>query len=68
MIKKHTAIKLIIGIQSGSGTPNRDSYPKEWRGECVEWMNPHFHLGMEYGYILALMHMFNITKREVENG
>lgn len=64
---KKEAIKIIYDIQTGGGTPNRDSYPKEWRGECAEWMNPMFHLGMEYGYILALMHTFNITKKEVDN-
>ena len=66
-MNKSEAIKIIVGIQNGNGTPDRDSYPKEWRGELADWLNPYFHLGMEYGYILALMHTFDISKEEVDN-
>lgn len=68
MNKKET-IELINKIRGGSGIPNRDSYPKVWRGSIAEsdWNNSNFHYGMEYGYILALMHNFNLTQGEVDN-
>ena len=36
---------------------DREKYPKDRIGEIaqVNWNNPIFTLGMEYGYILALM-------------
>lgn len=66
-MNKKEAIKIVVKIQNGCGTPDRNSYPKEWRGQIAEWLNPQFHLGMEYGYILALLHSFNISKEEVDN-
>lgn len=49
-------------IHDGSGV-DRDNYPKSWRGEIANemWDTPQFGLGMEYGYILAMLDLINGT-------
>lgn len=56
------AVQIIKRIQNGEGVA-RDTYPVEWRGRVARsvWNDGVFTLGIEYGYILALTHVFGIA-------
>jgi len=65
-LKKRKAINEIRFIQSGIGI-NKDSFPDSMKGSLAigNWRDEKFSLGMEYGYILALMEAFEITEEEL---
>lgn len=60
-MNKKEAIKTIKEIRIGSGL-DREKYPESKKGALAKdnWYDGKFSLGMEYGYILALMDIFNI--------
>lgn len=66
-IMKKQAIKKIEKIQSDSGI-NREKFPKNMIGKIAldNWDNGLFSLGMEYGYILALLDIFKIRMRNLK--
>jgi len=64
---KKLAIETIKSIQSGEGLV-RNRFPDSMKGRLAKnlWNEGHFHLGMEYGAILALMDIFDITVKDLK--
>lgn len=64
---KKEAIKHIKDIQNGSGV-KRDNFPEYMKGSIVKdnWNNSIFTIGIEYGYIIGIMNLFNITKENLK--
>lgn len=65
MVKdKQYAIDLIKKIQNGKWDRNN---PKPPTGELADdnWLDSKFSLGMEYGAIVVLMQLFNISKKDL---
>jgi len=63
---KTQAIAEIIDIQCGGGI-DRSKFPDTMKGSIPRklWNDCSWGLAMEYGYILALMDVFGITKEEL---
>lgn len=62
---KQSAIDKIKGITGGDGSYQlRTRYPESMKGEIAKsyWDDGVFTLGFEYGYIQALMDVFEITE------
>jgi len=66
MKTKAEVIAKIKAIQSGGGV-KRDSFPDSMKGEIpkAHWDDGLFTLGLEYGYMIALMDVFEITEGEI---
>ena len=60
---KRSVVRRIVDIQSGLMS-DRDEFPESMKGEIAKdiWLESKFDLGMEYGYILALMQIFDISE------
>jgi DNA-directed RNA polymerase subunit RPC12/RpoP len=65
-LTKNEAIEKIVKIRVGFGV-YRTAFPEELKGEIAKniWDDGAFTLGIEYGYIIALMDTFEITEREI---
>ena len=61
---RELVITKIKEIQNGSGV-NWKNLPENIRGDIFEPFNGLFSLGMEYGYILALVELFDISTEEL---
>ena len=66
---REQAIKEIKEITGGAGV-DRDRYPNGMRGRFAQslWDDGAFTLGIEYGYVLALMDAYSITESELNAG
>ena len=66
-MNKTEAILWFKTIQSVYGI-NRDSFPKEMKGEiaCVLWDDNNFTYGLEYGALIALQKIYNITTEDLK--
>lgn len=64
---KEEAIKWIKAIQSGSGV-KRDNFPEDMKGSIVKdnWHDSIFTLGLEYGFIIGLMEVLNLTEEDLK--
>jgi len=68
-MKKQEAIQWIKDIQDGKF--NQDEFIDEMPLGSIATNNWHeglFSYGMEYGAILAVMKIFDLTKEDLENG
>ena len=65
-MNKKSAIKKIVSIQSGHGV-DRKKFPESLKGEIAKrnWNEGIFTFGIEYGYILALLEVFEISKEDL---
>jgi len=65
---KIQALEIICLIQKGKGIPKRNSFPKKMKSLIAEknWYDGRFSLGMEYGYILGLIHSFKIKYKDIK--
>lgn len=63
---KEEAVKTVKRIQHGDGL-DRDNFPEKMKAILAKelWGSGEFSYGMEYGYILALIHIFNLTDKEL---
>ena len=66
------ALKWFEDIQNGNGV-DRMSFPDDFKGEMAKdaWHNTEFAYGIEYGVLIALDRIYNITKtikEREENG
>jgi hypothetical protein len=61
------AIARIYEITSGSGVDRQTALAVIQRGEIAErhWNDGLFTLGIEYGYLLALVDVFNLTAADI---
>lgn len=68
MINKKQAIEWIKSIKDGCGI-NNNKIPFKLRDPDAQqfWDRPIFSLGMEYGYILCLIDLFEITVEDLRN-
>jgi len=64
-LRKMGAIAKIKNIQKSEGIA-RDSFPEEMKPNENMWENGNFSYGMEYGYILCLLHIYNITEEDLQ--
>ena len=64
---KPAAIAMFKEITGGAGL-ERDSFPKEWKGRLAHknWDDPMFTLGLEYGALIMLMKIFNVTPEDLK--
>lgn len=65
MTREH-AIIWIKEIQNGEGV-NMNKFPADMKGEIAKklWSDATFSYGVEYGVMLALMEVFNITRDDL---
>ena len=68
MISRDDALKKINEITNGSGVDRDQFTDKVRRGQiAIEfWNDPRFSLGFEYGFVCALVDVFNITREEID--
>jgi len=64
MTNRKQAIEWIKEIQTGKFDRNEIDVPKGNTAE-VFWHDPMFSYGMEYGAILAIMKIFNLSKKDL---
>jgi len=66
-MNKKQAIKKIASIQNGKGI-NTLIFPEKQKADIAKrfWRSGEFNLGMEYGYILALIEVFKIKNKEIK--
>lgn len=67
MRNKKKAIQKIKEVGNGSGIDRNNSTLLSIRGRIAKklWNDAGFTLGMEYGYILALIEFFKIKKKDL---
>ena len=65
-MNKEQAIRAVHAVMEGAGF-DRSTYPVSRAGEIAIdiWDDVRFSVGMEYGYIKAMLDAFDITEEEL---
>lgn len=66
-MNQRQAIEKIQAIRNGSGI-DRTQFPDSMKGEVpkTKWNDVLFTLGLEYGYLMALMDVYELTQSDIE--
>jgi len=66
---KKWAVDKYRKIESGDGVDRYKCLKILRRGKCAEdsWNEGEFTLGIEYGYMIALIDVFNLTEKDLYN-